>query len=241
MRRPLRLLLNSATGVVDRRQGRRMHAARIYGSKSKMTVAIYEGDNAEENWREAVSQYSNFRHPNLVQTTLWIRLSTRTLCVELAPDYEYDGLRFARAETTHDFLLDASQVSKLIVSMSLQHYYQICAIQPSWFNTYWLQIPKHSAVALGAVNCLLEPNYEDTVEVAFSLDFLAGDWGWNDGDTSGITLENHWIRITSADVDASYWRTIMTYFALNPSTGAWLSQANHIFKSLKITSNYEKY
>ncbi|KAJ7664129.1 hypothetical protein B0H17DRAFT_1092222 [Mycena rosella] len=42
LRREIRF--NSATGVVDRR----MHAARIYGSKSKMNVAIYEGDNTEE-------------------------------------------------------------------------------------------------------------------------------------------------------------------------------------------------
>ncbi|KAJ7664132.1 hypothetical protein B0H17DRAFT_1143791 [Mycena rosella] len=286
LRREIRL--NSATRVVDCRQGRRMHAARIYGSKSKMTVAIYEGDNAEENWREAVSQYSNFRHPNLVQlfgtarspkihaavfhdeltparqlveekycdssvstvyfhhfldvwhymieahgsgmsresSTLWIRPSTRTLCVELTPDYEYNASGFAKPETTHDFLLDASQVSKIIASMSLQHYYSICEIEPSLSNTYWLRIPKHSAVTLGAVNCLSGPNYEDSIEVAFSPDFRAGDWGWNDRD-AGITLENHWTRL---------------YGDLNTATAAaWLSQAKHIFKALKITSNLEEY
>ncbi|KAJ7664142.1 hypothetical protein B0H17DRAFT_1143800 [Mycena rosella] len=90
------------------------------------------------------------------------------------------------------------------------------------YNTYWLQIPKHSAVTLGAVNCLLGPNYEDTVEVAFPSDFQARGWGWNHGG-AGVTLENHW-----------------TQYAWT-GTAAWLSQANHIFKSLKITSNYEKY
>ncbi|KAJ7614756.1 hypothetical protein B0H17DRAFT_681910 [Mycena rosella] len=63
--------LNYDTGIIDRRQirgpVRRMHSARIHGSESTMTVAIYEGDKAEENWREAISKYSNLRHPNIIQ------------------------------------------------------------------------------------------------------------------------------------------------------------------------------
>ncbi|KAJ7627505.1 hypothetical protein B0H17DRAFT_1110446, partial [Mycena rosella] len=42
-------------------------SARIHGSESTMTVAIYEGNKAEENWREAISQHSNLRHPNIIQ------------------------------------------------------------------------------------------------------------------------------------------------------------------------------
>ncbi|KAJ7676432.1 hypothetical protein B0H17DRAFT_124182 [Mycena rosella] len=63
----LRREIQGNSGVVDRRQGRRVHAVRIHGSTSKMTAAIYSGENAEKNWREAVSRYANFRHPNLVQ------------------------------------------------------------------------------------------------------------------------------------------------------------------------------
>ncbi|KAJ7664144.1 hypothetical protein B0H17DRAFT_1019734 [Mycena rosella] len=44
----------------------------------------------------------------------------------------------------------------------------------------------------------------------------------------------------SADVDGSYRRIL--YGDLDPAIAvAWLSQANHVFKSLKITSDYEKY
>ncbi|KAJ7675249.1 hypothetical protein B0H17DRAFT_1081272 [Mycena rosella] len=32
-----------------------------------MTVALYEGENAEEEWREAISIFTRIRHPNLVQ------------------------------------------------------------------------------------------------------------------------------------------------------------------------------
>ncbi|KAJ7443477.1 hypothetical protein FB451DRAFT_94546 [Mycena latifolia] len=60
------------SGVVYRcwnptRSVRRMYSARIHGSKSPMTVALYQGENAEEEWRQDLSQYSWLRHPNVVQ------------------------------------------------------------------------------------------------------------------------------------------------------------------------------
>ncbi|KAJ7657125.1 hypothetical protein B0H17DRAFT_357202 [Mycena rosella] len=63
------LRLNADTGVVDHHQSpvRRAHSARIHGSESTMTVAIYQGHKAEENWREAISKHSNLRHPNIIQ------------------------------------------------------------------------------------------------------------------------------------------------------------------------------
>ncbi|KAJ7111774.1 hypothetical protein C8R44DRAFT_985271 [Mycena epipterygia] len=63
--------LDAQTGVVERSRGRvcvrRMYSAKIEGRKSNMTVALYQGDNAEEEWREAISKYSWLRHPNFVQ------------------------------------------------------------------------------------------------------------------------------------------------------------------------------
>ncbi|KAJ7455197.1 hypothetical protein FB451DRAFT_647547 [Mycena latifolia] len=50
-----------------RRSVRRIYSARVHGSKSPMTVALYQGENAEEEWRRDLSQYSWLRHPNLVQ------------------------------------------------------------------------------------------------------------------------------------------------------------------------------
>ncbi|KAJ7104881.1 hypothetical protein C8R44DRAFT_886908 [Mycena epipterygia] len=37
------------------------------GKPSDMTVAIYQGERAEENWKCELSKYSGFRHPNFVQ------------------------------------------------------------------------------------------------------------------------------------------------------------------------------
>ncbi|KAJ6532584.1 hypothetical protein B0H19DRAFT_1187948 [Mycena capillaripes] len=66
-----------------RRKGRasirRMFSARIAGLQSSMTltVALYQGDGAEEEWRAEISRYSDLRHPNLFQ--LYGIASTRRL------------------------------------------------------------------------------------------------------------------------------------------------------------------
>ncbi|KAJ7473956.1 hypothetical protein FB451DRAFT_282815 [Mycena latifolia] len=58
-------------GVVSayRRQGysRRIYCARIDGRKSNMTVALYQGQAAEEVWRRELDTYSRFRHSNVAQ------------------------------------------------------------------------------------------------------------------------------------------------------------------------------
>ncbi|KAF7344095.1 hypothetical protein MVEN_01699200 [Mycena venus] len=46
---------------------RRVHSAKIDGRKSDMTVAIYQGDGAKEEWRRDIEKYMSVRHPNIVQ------------------------------------------------------------------------------------------------------------------------------------------------------------------------------
>ncbi|KAJ7120210.1 hypothetical protein C8R44DRAFT_877658 [Mycena epipterygia] len=58
-------------GVVTRQYGRgtarRIYSARIDGKQSDMTVAVYEGKNAEETWKCELAKYSGLRHPNIMQ------------------------------------------------------------------------------------------------------------------------------------------------------------------------------
>ncbi|KAJ7111704.1 hypothetical protein C8R44DRAFT_798511, partial [Mycena epipterygia] len=69
LRNEIRLGCKSGILHVRNEQGsvKRMYSARIHGSKSKMTVAMYRGYNAEEEWRQDVSRHSWLRHPNFVQ------------------------------------------------------------------------------------------------------------------------------------------------------------------------------
>ncbi|KAJ7863402.1 hypothetical protein B0H13DRAFT_2565184 [Mycena leptocephala] len=66
------ICLNNETGVVgrhhpERTRVRRMYSARVDGRKSGVTVAMYQGDGAEEEWRQDIANYMTIRHPNIVQ------------------------------------------------------------------------------------------------------------------------------------------------------------------------------
>ncbi|KAF8181424.1 hypothetical protein K438DRAFT_1976146 [Mycena galopus ATCC 62051] len=60
--------VNKYTGVQpERARVRRVYSARVEGRNSSVMVAMYQGDGAEEEWREDVAKYKTVRHPNLVQ------------------------------------------------------------------------------------------------------------------------------------------------------------------------------
>ncbi|KAJ7744826.1 hypothetical protein B0H14DRAFT_3167482, partial [Mycena olivaceomarginata] len=88
------------SGVVHRRNGRasmrRMYKAWIPGLQSVMTAALFQGEGAEEQWREMISRYSNLRHPNLLQ--LYGIASTRGLHAAVFHDdlvpYKKGGQRY---------------------------------------------------------------------------------------------------------------------------------------------------
>ncbi|KAJ6532572.1 hypothetical protein B0H19DRAFT_450917 [Mycena capillaripes] len=61
----------SGSLVVRRRKGRastkKMYTARIPGFQSAIMAAVFQGEDAEEQWRVEISRYSGIRHPNLFQ------------------------------------------------------------------------------------------------------------------------------------------------------------------------------
>ncbi|KAJ7033916.1 hypothetical protein C8F04DRAFT_605264 [Mycena alexandri] len=65
------LVVNEISGVVDRRlqrnSVRRVYSAAIEGRNSNVTVAVYQGDGAEEDWRRDTEVYMSVRHPSIIQ------------------------------------------------------------------------------------------------------------------------------------------------------------------------------
>ncbi|KAJ6449383.1 hypothetical protein C8R45DRAFT_1224458 [Mycena sanguinolenta] len=65
------IFLDGAAGLVSRNHKRgtlhRMYSARINRRSKPMTVALYQGDGAEQKWRESIFLHSNFRHPHVLQ------------------------------------------------------------------------------------------------------------------------------------------------------------------------------
>ncbi|KAJ7237879.1 hypothetical protein B0H12DRAFT_101513 [Mycena haematopus] len=67
LQREIRLGVNVVDRWRERTSVRRVYAAKIEGRTSDMTVTVYQGNTAEEQWRQGVLQLSSLRHPNIVQ------------------------------------------------------------------------------------------------------------------------------------------------------------------------------
>ncbi|KAJ6512463.1 hypothetical protein C8R45DRAFT_960488 [Mycena sanguinolenta] len=58
--------LDMVSGVVNRRK---LHSAKLLGDRerSDITVAMYQGAGAKQEWRRDIARYMAVRHPNIVQ------------------------------------------------------------------------------------------------------------------------------------------------------------------------------
>ncbi|KAJ6512398.1 hypothetical protein C8R45DRAFT_1087575 [Mycena sanguinolenta] len=58
--------LNSDSGTVSRRK---LHSAKILVDRESLdvTVAVYQGNRAKQEWRRDIARYRAIRHPNIVQ------------------------------------------------------------------------------------------------------------------------------------------------------------------------------
>ncbi|KAJ7745121.1 hypothetical protein B0H16DRAFT_1558935, partial [Mycena metata] len=65
------LTVNKESGVVRFRRGhkcvRRVYSAKVAGQNTDLTVAMYQGEGAEEDWRRDREMCMSVRHPNIVQ------------------------------------------------------------------------------------------------------------------------------------------------------------------------------
>ncbi|KAF7353321.1 hypothetical protein MSAN_01520100 [Mycena sanguinolenta] len=80
LRKEIRLNIHS--DVVGRQSPgprvRRMYSAESRRDPGPVTVAMYQGDEAEEEWRQHLAKYEEIRHPNIIQlygpaSTKWLR------------------------------------------------------------------------------------------------------------------------------------------------------------------------
>ncbi|KAJ6576935.1 hypothetical protein DFH09DRAFT_1310959 [Mycena vulgaris] len=121
------LRLASGSGVVNRWQGRRsvrrVYSARIPGLKANMTVAVYQGENAEEEWLEDISRNSWVRHPNFVQ--LYATASSSGVHATIFHDdlvparqilAEYNGSHFSTMYLYHYFDTEFEDIRQYMFS-----------------------------------------------------------------------------------------------------------------------------
>ncbi|KAJ6532504.1 hypothetical protein B0H19DRAFT_450143 [Mycena capillaripes] len=140
--------------------------------------------------------------------------------------------------------------SHIMTSISLPAYHNICFFHLAQLHDFL--ISTNDSVQLGSIRHSPGPEYKNSFEIAFAPDFVTCDGGWEtedpmidqmwnrlNGDKEGTSiLENGWIRVNSANIVDEYRYSVYVDYL---SQLAWLAQANHIFNSLGIRSNFHEY
>ncbi|KAF7337145.1 hypothetical protein MVEN_02152500 [Mycena venus] len=206
------------SGVVDRHTRmqvrRRVHSARVEGRS--VTAVVYQGNGADKEWRRDLEKHRSLWHPNIIQI------------------YGTASSHGINATLYHDEAM-------IIDMLTLKGYHDVC---------FWVLLHEHNhntnvslsmIVNVGAV--ILWPRddvLEHRVEIASLTDaeIDVGSW-FNSGKGYGEKLENGWTRFRSEDVIG---RNIYLWIKLRGADFEfWLSQANHIFSCLEITSDLGDY
>ncbi|KAJ7340581.1 hypothetical protein DFH08DRAFT_1012624 [Mycena albidolilacea] len=238
------------SGVVEyrreRRSVRRVYSAKVDRGKLSVTVATYQGDSAEEDVEfQAVQSYfaSTFQHwVSDGECTFLIRRSTGRICVDLAPGnfWFYSSYPLDQRSNQPEFksLNTPSLEAAAFDSLTLEEYHEICYWQFS--QRRYVSVYNPITFNLGTViSCPLGNRLEDLVEIAFlsRTDSGPNRPPWDTVDW-GVVMENVWTRLSASDAVATIYTSLNVGYL---DSDYWLSQANHIFKHLGISSNFEDY
>ncbi|KAF7337137.1 hypothetical protein MVEN_02151700 [Mycena venus] len=140
------------------------------------------------------------------------------------------GVQSLRTSNTEAMVID---------TVTLKGYHNICSLILSHLHNVYVSLS--IIVNLGAV--ILWPR-DDVLEHWVEITSLAdtevffGSW-FNPGKGNGEQLENGWTRFRSEDIIGE---NIYLWIVIRgEDSEVWLSQANHIFSRLEITSDFEDY
>ncbi|KAJ6512528.1 hypothetical protein C8R45DRAFT_1067778 [Mycena sanguinolenta] len=175
--------------------------------------------------------------------TFFIRRSTGRFCADLVPggaDPFYDT--YGPNETTqHGFRLlagEAAAAATIVDSLTLHKYHNMCYWQCS--ATRSMSIPNSTTINIGSVFSWASKDAFDVVEIAWLPNAELWQWppGWHTKECSvGEVMPDGWTRCNSHDVADA----IVSLSFRSMNNDCWLSQANHIFTALQISSNLQDY
>ncbi|KAJ7489144.1 hypothetical protein FB451DRAFT_683398 [Mycena latifolia] len=189
--------------------------------------------------------------------TLWIRASSKQLCVDLSPGNEtpipYPDSKFPHP-TIKLLASGKDQEPTLLAGIGLEEFPDIID-HYSWAYTSY-PLARDSSIQLGAVdfhheslprNTNTSPAESSVIAELISFnDCPVLDLGWrNYNSDRGTRVENEWTRFSTADLPTDYIalaRTILMGRSTNWSFfTTWLMQANYIFAKLGIKTNFEAF
>ncbi|KAJ6556379.1 hypothetical protein B0H19DRAFT_1377102 [Mycena capillaripes] len=170
------------------------------------------------------------------ECTFWLHRLTGRLCADLVPSEiswksDPEDISIPREITP----LNASNQEALIIdSLTLEQYHDLCYWDLSQFRQSFSSAGV--AVKVGAIySCSSEDQLGNAPEIAYVPDVEIDGSHWNAA--RGDVMENGWTRVSSGHVSGSTIRLRLAW----TSPEAWLSQANHIFTRLNITSSLNDY
>ncbi|KAF7353226.1 hypothetical protein MSAN_01510400 [Mycena sanguinolenta] len=223
----------SVVGCQTRRVGvRRIYHAEIRRDPGMVTVAMYQGNGAEE---EATNyMYDLFRKPSIdYNTPAWIRSTTGALCLDLAqggPETGFDlpwrGLGNLHVLRVKNVSLNAPNFEDILTSsLSEDQYHELCSERPI-ARFQWFQVSTQHPVGPGIFR--LDSQNGTCLGITEPLILLEAETNqnWNQSNV-GELLPNSWVR--------KLWTK--TYELQK----AWLAQANRIFTELEDKRCVENY
>ncbi|KAJ7735154.1 hypothetical protein B0H16DRAFT_133446 [Mycena metata] len=198
--------------------------------------------------------------------TLWIRASTRRLCVDdmilndsmgmmrwsssyLSPV----GWKPGREDIDTMSYNGPNHKAVVISSLALSDYHEFCGRYLSHFSGFFF--PAHATATVGMV---VKHHSDCEVELPVNIAFLPllevqdMSWSWSlpvpcepDGaplDLAGELMPDSWRRYNLHQISAAASvKGSIFYYSYFKCSEVWLSQANHIFSSLQIRSNHNQY
>ncbi|KAJ6528968.1 hypothetical protein B0H19DRAFT_1385113 [Mycena capillaripes] len=179
--------------------------------------------------------------------TLWIRSSTSQLYVDLQPRHNdtyliLNSLAGERITGIKDPSFESSLQAEAttVYSLTLSQYHDLCY----WYLRKYREftVSTRTTVELGAVYfCPSSDRFEDGVFIAFlPTEVHFGPWLAIPPQVPPKVVEGGWTRLDASDAfDSTFHLTCW-----NSSFYArcyWTSHANHTFRCLQITSNFQDY
>ncbi|KAF7334332.1 hypothetical protein MSAN_02378000 [Mycena sanguinolenta] len=251
------------SGVVGRQsRGVRIYHAEIRCDPGTVTVAMYRGDGAEEEWRQHVAKYESIRHPYIMQ--LYGLVSTKGLYAMEARNYISDifqkpSLNYNKRavwirHSTGGLCLDLgegmlgtgftppleSDADVLRVeNISLDAFDSEDMIISSLTRFQRCQISTQHLVGPGIF--LSDSQYGTWVRITEPLILPEEKLHWdNYGRAPEELLPNSWIRYDSRRIRTLKLELRLSFWSY-AAQKAWLAQANHIFVELQEREHIENY
>ncbi|KAF7340657.1 hypothetical protein MSAN_02137700 [Mycena sanguinolenta] len=189
----------------------------------------------------SASALSFSRHHQIVRVGYVVLLVGSAQSLPPASDYlwlDWQSPGFPALSGKYSWSECAENIAMFVDSVTLEEYHRICTRNLSHHRRF--DLSASTTVNFGAAFRFSNDRLKNSVEIAFSPSVEAPRLrNWTNFERgTGEVMPGGWTRFQSGHV---FNDTVHVSSTIPPYRHTWLSQANHIFRHLHITSNFEDY